>query len=131
LEDGPATEAQWEVENRFAEQSLRFVLRVLPQEVENASVANPCFEANGRQATFPVQLQPRQYLVCEGDAEAIVYDANGKQLQTVAAEGELPRLSPGRQTVQFNGQFAGEPPPRVEVKFKTVGELEGVQRPVT
>ena len=101
-EEGAASEARWELENRFAEQPLRFVLRVRPHETGNAGVNHPTFQINGRQATFPVQIQPQQYLVCEGHAEATVYDANWQRQQTVVhsqtAVERLFRVSPAGRT---------------------------------
>jgi hypothetical protein len=117
-------EATWEIENRFSEQPLRFVLRVLPSPGGNAFVTAPSFSVNGRRVAFPVQLQPWQYLVCEGQMEATVYDANWNRLQTVAASGELPKLPPGQPAVHFACRMTGEA--RAEVKFKTVGEPEEV-----
>ncbi len=116
----------WGLKNNFEEQPLRFVLRVLPQEGKDLAVANPCFEANGKMITFPVQLKPTQYLVCEGEGIGRVYDWNWNLVKEVKGEGQLPILGKGEQSIAFSCEVKGSASPALWVKFKTVGEPEEV-----
>jgi hypothetical protein len=124
----PASAPTWEVDNRFAEQPLRFTLRVVPDQGGGAGgfIANPTFEVNGRQATFPVRLQPGEYLVAEGDGRGLVYDADWNLLRTTAANSAIPQLSNGRQTVRFRCEAAGGYTSPVQVRFKTLGPPQPV-----
>lgn len=115
---------KWEFFNKFAEQPLKFVLRVCPDvgASQENPVINPSFEVNFHQVTFPVRLLPQQYLVCEGDGQGRVYDANWNLLQTVKADSALPKIPSGTQWIRFHCDE--ETKHRVEVKFKTIDEPE-------
>jgi len=115
---------EWEFENRFAEQPLNFVLRVLPGvgASQEEAVVNPSFKVKFHQVTFPVRLLANQYLVCEGDGQGHVYDVNWNLLQTIKADSELPKISPGTGRIHFHCNE--ETKHRVEVKFKTIGAPE-------
>jgi len=125
---GEPAAAQWEVNNQFARQPLRFTLRVVLEGGggQGESVGNPTFQVGIHEVTFPVRLQPRQYLVCEGEGKGLVYDMNWNLLKTVPADPALPTLPSGTQPVRFRCEFAGELKPRVEVRFKTIGSPEPV-----
>ncbi len=121
--------AQWSFQNRFARQPLQFTLRVAPvkDQKDDGSVSNPTFEIAGRRVSIPVQLSPEQYLVCNGDAKGLVYDANWQLLKSVHLEHSVPMLLEGRQEIAFRCEFAGKPEPEVEVRFKVVGAPESIK----
>ncbi|HUT24451.1 MAG TPA: hypothetical protein VM492_08935 [Sumerlaeia bacterium] len=123
---GEPTATTMEVENPFAAQPLRFVLRV-GSGGGPEGVRNPSFEVGIHTATFPVALEPRQYLLCDGETEAKVYDADWNLAQTVKADSAIPSLAKGKQTVLFDCEAAGGLAPAVEVWFKAVGEGEPVR----
>ncbi|MCX7597247.1 MAG: hypothetical protein N2512_00040, partial [Armatimonadetes bacterium] len=118
--------ARWQVENKYHAQPLRFVLRCVPGEGLGA-VEDPSFAVGGREVVFRVRLEPGQYLVCEGEPQATVCDANWNPLREVAAEGELPRLSTGQNAVVFSAG-AGSASARAQVRFKTLGSPETLVR---
>jgi hypothetical protein len=124
---GEPTATTMAIDNAFASQPLRFVLRVSSGDGREG-VRSPSFEVGIHTVAFPVALEPRQYLVCEGEDQAQVYDANWNLLQTVKADSAIPSLAKGKQTVLFDCEAAGGLAPAVEVWFKAVGEGEPVRR---
>jgi len=82
----------------------------------------------GKTFTFPVTLQPQQYLVCEGDGKGVVYDPTWHPLNTVAPDGPLPQLGPGVQMVEVGWETDSGPRPWGRVRLKTVGPPEPVGR---
>ena len=129
LAGGQAAEEKWEVANRFAQQPLRFVLRVAAGaggSVKTRAV-NPSFQMGGRRFTFPIELKPQQYLVCRGQRTATVYDANWNSLATVQADVAPSQLAAGKSTVTFSCRSLGQEPLRLEMKFETRGPSEAVQ----
>jgi hypothetical protein len=118
--------AEWHIENRYKTQPLRFLLRVLPDETRETTVSNPRFEANGSVLTFPIQLKPNQYLVCEGKEEGLVYDCNWNLITKVKGVGSVPLIPEGDAIVRFSCELEGGKSPSLWVKFKTIGESEEV-----
>ena len=114
-------EAQWTLTNKFPEQPVRFVLRVLAASngAAEGRIANPSFEIAGRRVVFPVELRPQQYLMIRGPGEAVVCDANWNVLQRTQPDAELPKLAAGQQTVRFRCDFRGAPAASVRVRFRT------------
>lgn len=123
---GQPAHAAWEIENPFAAQPLRLVLRAASSGSDGADsrVVNPSFEVAGRQCTFAVELKPREYLVVRGDRQAAVCDANWRQLRNVQADAQPPQLPSGKQTVQFRCTAAAASVPQVHVRFQTLGSPE-------
>jgi hypothetical protein len=117
---------EWHMENKFKEQPLRFVLRVLPDEAGVKTASNPRFEVNGNIVSFPVQLKPNQYLVCEGTEEGLVYDCNWNLIAKVKGNGTVPLLPQGDVIVRFSCELEGEKTPSLWVQLKTIGEGEVV-----
>ncbi|HEX6972637.1 MAG TPA: hypothetical protein VF234_10510, partial [Limnochordia bacterium] len=127
LQPGQPGGADWPYENRHGDQPLRFRLRVVPRSTAaGAVVENPSFAVNRRAVTFPVRLEPGQYLICHGDAQGRVYDANWHLIRTVPAQGSA-SVAPGPQVVSFSCDFlSASDRPRVEVVFCTMGRPEAV-----
>jgi hypothetical protein len=127
-ETQPAAAAPWEVENRFGEQSLRFVLRVAVDKAgaEDGYIANPTFVVGEQAVTFPTRVAPRQYLVCEGDGQGQLYSDDWKPLATVKPIAAAPTLQAGHRQIRFRCETTGGLRPRVEIRFKTVGSPEPV-----
>lgn len=125
-ETQPAAAAPWEVENRFGEQPLRFVLRVAVDKAgaEDGYIANPTFVVGEQAVTFPTRVAPRQYLVCEGDGQGQLYSADWKLLATVRPNSAAPRIRAGRGQIRFRCEAVGKT--HVEIRFKTVGSPEPV-----
>jgi hypothetical protein len=128
LKPGQPADAPWEIENRFAAQPLRLVLRAVPsgKDAANSRIANPSFEVAGRRCTFPVELKPQEYLVVRGDRQAAVCDANWKEVRRVQADAQPPELPSGKQTVRFRCTPAGDGVLQVRVRFQTLGSPEPV-----
>ena len=117
---------EWHMENKFKEQPLRFVLRVLPDEAGDKIASDPRFEVNGNIISFPVQLKPNQYLVCEGTEEGLVYDCDWNLIAKVKGNGTVPLLPQGDVIVRFSCELEGEKTPSLWVQFKMIGEGEVV-----
>jgi hypothetical protein len=111
--------AEWQVDNNFHTQPLRFVLRCVSGQ-GMGWIENPSFEVGGRRVVFRVRLEPGEYLVCEGEPHATVCDANWNEIKPVDAEGRLPALASGTNTVVFSAN-PGSLPARVQVRLKTKG----------
>ena len=125
---GQPSGSEYEVNNKFDKQPLRFIMRVIPNgNSKTALITNPSFEINFQSITFSVSLKPTQYLVCEGDRKSLVYDSNWNLIQTVQADSELPYLPSGKQRIMFDCEYEGEPKPTVEVSFKMIGKPEIVR----
>lgn len=126
--DGAVTEASWEVNNRFADQPLQFLLRVTSKAGNPASnaVSNPTFELNGQRLTFPVRLEPGEYLVGGGGTTATVCDADWNPQRTVQADSVVPALPAGPQQIKFRCEAQAGAACLVTVRVKTVGAAEPV-----
>jgi hypothetical protein len=123
---GQPADAAWEIENRFAAQPLRLVLRAVPsgKAAAGSRIANPSFEVAGRRCTFAVELKPHEYLVVSGDRQAAVCDANWKELRRVRADAQPPELPSGKHVVRFHCMPAGDAALQVRARFQTLGSPE-------
>jgi hypothetical protein len=125
---GQPSGSEYEIANKFDRQPLRFVLRIIPNgSSETASIKNPSFEVGFRKVTFPINLKPTQYLVCDGDKNGVVYDSNWNLIQIVQADSELPCLQSGNQRIMFDCEYEGDPKPSVQLSFKMIGNPEIVK----
>lgn len=125
-ETQPAAAVPWEMENQFGDQPLRFVLRaaVDKKSAEDAYIANPTFVVGEQTVTFPTRVAPGQYLVCDGEGQGRLCDANWKLLATVRPNSDAPRIRAGRGQIRFRCDAVGGA--HVEIRFKTVGSPESV-----
>jgi hypothetical protein len=119
--DGPMPAAR-EVQNPYAAQPLRFVLRVASADGE---VADPSVEVGGQRLAIPVRLKAGQYLGWEGDGNAHVYDANWHVLQT-ADLGAGPRLASGPNQVRVTFTAGGAT--KTSLRVRMTGKAEAVGR---
>jgi hypothetical protein len=55
---------------------------------------------------------------------ARIYDSKDKQVATVTTPNKIPLTTTGNHTVRFTCEIEGNPPPKVILNFKTVGEPE-------
>ncbi len=98
-------------------------LRELP-----GALQSPGLEAGGQQLTFPVSLQPDEYVELDFAGRCRHFDPNGKVLATVSPSGEL-ALEPGANTVRLVCAAADEHTTRAEVTLALRGEpLTGARR---
>lgn len=125
LQPGEPTESEWTINNPHSPQTLRCVLRVVPEAgVASSSVRNPRIEVEFDALTVPVELTAHQYLVIDGSAKARVYDVNWNSVADVDLDGPLPELYGGDNAVLFSCEEAAGA--RVEVTFETHGSPEAV-----
>ncbi|OME74100.1 hypothetical protein BK120_32005 [Paenibacillus sp. FSL A5-0031] len=127
LQPGQPGGADWTHFNRYADQPLKFTLRVIPSYGnDDASIKRPTFYTNGVYMTFDTEVFVNQYLVCEGDRIGKVYDQNWKLLRTIHASADAPIVRKGGQPLSFSCKFEGDPKPLVSVRVTTWGEREEV-----
>ncbi|MGO4348598.1 aminotransferase class I/II-fold pyridoxal phosphate-dependent enzyme [Paenibacillus sp. MCAF9] len=127
LQPGQPGGADWTHFNRYADQPLKFTLRVIPSYCnEDASIKRPTFYTNGVYMTFDTEVFVNQYLVCEGDRIGKIYDQNWNLLKTVHAFADAPIVRTGGQPLSFSCKFEGAPKPLVSVRVTTWGEGEEV-----
>jgi hypothetical protein len=125
---GQPSGMEYEFENKFDRQPLRFVMRILSSgNTDTAFIVNPSLEIGVRKITFPVKLKPQQYLVCDDDKKVQVYDINWNLVQTLELDSELPGLLTGKCRIEFNCEFEGEPKPFAEIRLQTMGNPELVK----
>lgn len=128
LQPGQPGGADWVYFNPYADQPLKFTLRVIPSYGnEDASVKRPTLYTSGVYMTFETELKPNQYLVCDGGRTGKIYDQNWNLLQTVQASADAPIIRSGGQPVSFSCKFEGDPKPSVSVKVYTWGDPEKVE----
>ncbi|MCY9693575.1 hypothetical protein [Paenibacillus alginolyticus] len=128
LQPGQPGGADWTFYNRYADQPLKFILRVMPSYGnDDASVKRPAFFANGVYMTFETEILANQYLVCDGDRIGKIYDQNWNLQKTVETSMDAPIVRNGGQTLAFSCKFEGEMKPSVSVKVFTWGEPETVE----
>jgi len=119
--------SDWALFNKYAEQPLRFTMRVRPSYGnEDAAVQRPTFYTDGVYMTFDTEVAANQYLECDGTRTGRVYDANRNLLRVVEASAEAPTVRHGGQTLSFSGKFVGDPKPDVAVKVWLYGVPETV-----
>ncbi|MFC0390106.1 hypothetical protein ACFFJ8_01830 [Paenibacillus mendelii] len=127
LQPGQPGGADWVYFNPYADQPLKFTLRVVPSYGnEDASVKRPTLYTSGVYMTFDTELKPNQYLVCDGGRTGNIYDQNWNLLQTVQASADAPILRSGGQPVSFSCKFEGDPKPSVSVKISAWSDPETV-----
>ena len=128
LQPGQPGGADWTYFNKYADQSLKFVLRVMPSYGnEDASVKRLTLYTSGVYMTFDTEIKPNQYLVCDGGRTGKIYDQNWNLLQTLQASADAPMIRYGGQTVSFSCKFEGDPKPSVSVKILAWGDPETVE----
>jgi hypothetical protein len=121
---GEPAGSRWSYRNPDPAQGLQLKLRVAG---ESGRVANPKIEIDRYgTVTWPVELNDGETLLCEGMSAARVYDAKGRQIKTVAAQGPIPVIQPGAHEVYFDCDFRGAVHTVVTVTFKTRGEAKRV-----
>ena len=127
LQPGQPGGADWPAVNSMTEQPLRFRLYVGPGE--QGSVQDPAFSIGGQHVVYRVELQPGQYLVCDGEAAGMVHDADWNLLQKVPAS--VPPIVPaGHHVVSFSCAFLGGCQSRVNVRFVTMSQPELVKKTI-
>jgi len=127
LQPGQPGGADWTHFNRYADQPLKFTLRVIPSYGnDDASIKRPTFYTNGVYMSFDTEIFVNQYLVCEGDRIGKVYDQNWNLLRTIHASADAPIVRTGGQPLSFSCKFEGDPKPLVSVRVTTWGEREEV-----
>lgn len=126
LQPGQPGGADWPVTNSMQAQPLRFRLHVAADD--GGEIHNPSFSIEGYHVMYHVSLQSGQYLVCNGDAEGLVYDRDWNLVQRVPASAP-PIVPAGACVASFSCDFAGERPPQAVVTFMAVSEPEMVRKP--
>ncbi|WP_314584960.1 hypothetical protein [Paenibacillus terrigena] len=127
LQPGQPGGADWTYFNRYADQPLKFTLRVIPSYGnDDASIKRPTFYTNGVYMTFDTEVFANQYLVCDSGSIGKIYDQNWNLLKTVQASADAPILRTGGQPLSFSCKFEGDPKPLVSVRVTTWGEREEV-----
>jgi len=123
---GEPVYSEWQFENKDGAQPVQFKLKAVGG---NGTVKNPSFEIdNFTLLTYNVELKNNETLVCEGTKTARVYDNKGRQIKTVEANIETPKLSGGNHKINFSCEFTGENPPAVKAVFKTIGAPEKITK---
>lgn len=107
--------ALWQVENPYDAQPMQFVLRVLP----GSTAVDPSFEINGNVVEFKVDINPGQYLVCDG-SKAYLCEANWNVIKTIEPDQPIPEIAPGKNNILFMCSRAAN----TRVEFKFTGDAE-------
>lgn len=82
---------------------------------------NPSLQAGGTSVTFPVSLQPDEYVELDWDGACRHFEPNGGLLAELAPEGEL-LLETGENAVEFSCSEGDERSPRAEISVAVRGE---------
>ncbi|MAF12652.1 hypothetical protein CMK11_19560, partial [Candidatus Poribacteria bacterium] len=116
---------EWAVDNPYAAQPLRCILRVVPDAgVASCAVVNPRIEVGFGELTVAVELAAHQYLVIDGGATARVYDVNWNSVADVELGDAIPEVFSGDNPVLFAcDEAAGA---RVDATFEMLGSSEPV-----
>ncbi|MBD3183871.1 hypothetical protein GF312_16420 [Candidatus Poribacteria bacterium] len=121
---GEPVDVEWRFENPFHEQPFQFILRVIPDAgVSPQDVfVSPCFEIGFQQVKFPVHIPPNHYLICDGDKQVLVMDANWNIVKNITITQDLPEIMKGQENVRFSCDPVSKH--SVEIKFRTMGKPE-------
>jgi hypothetical protein len=124
----PADEI-WTFSNRFGMQPFQFILRVIPDPTasQNERVINPTFEVGFEQIIFSVDLEPNQYLVCDGRRPSRVYDLNWNFLYDAEPSVDIPQILDGQQEIKF--YCHPDTKHQVSVKFKAISNPKRLSVP--
>ena len=124
----PADEI-WTFSNRFGMQPFQFILRVIPDPTtsQNERVINPTFEVGFEQIIFSIDLEPNQYLVCDGHRPSRVYDLNWNFLYDAEPSVDIPQILDGQQEIKF--YCHPDTKHQVSVKFKATSNPERLSVP--
>jgi hypothetical protein len=119
---GKPVKTEWIWQNIDKTQPLQFKLKV---KGDTGIVRNPTLEIDhDHLIVFPAELKPGESLLCEGTTTARIYDSKGRQVASVTSPNEIPLIHAGNHTVRFTCDIEGNPPPKVILNFKTIGEPE-------
>jgi hypothetical protein len=95
---------------------------VLATPLVKATIRNPRVTVGGRTLQFPVAMASGGYLEFLKDEGCKVYGQDGKILQDVKVEGDIPELGEGGNTLRFDCDSDAKVSPRVRVTAITTGD---------
>jgi len=123
---GEPASATWTLDNADAAQPLQFRVQVSG----GGTISRIRLDVGRAQSVdLAVTLAAGESLVFDGSGLARSYDAKGRQKAVAKIDRPVPQVAPGRQEVAFECAFAGDPPPLVDVTFRTRGSAEPVRPP--
>ena len=92
-------------------------VRALP--LVAAKLINPAVTVNGQTLTFPVEMEPGQYLEFHSPDDCKLYGRKGELIVEVSPQGDVPALDPGDNAVQFECDVDPEVRARARVTIIT------------
>ncbi len=95
-------------------------VRAVP--VQSARLVHPVLTIDGRSTGFPVEMDSGTYLEIDPEGNGVLYGSQGERLQTVAPEGDVPRLKTGDNRIGFTCRTAGPSRPRAYVTVTAQGD---------
>ncbi len=124
LQPGEPTATELKVENPDAAQALQFRLEVVG---DTGSVRNPVLTLDRVfDLPIPVELAAGESVVCDGTPLLRIYDAKGRQRDTLQLPQAPPELRNGTNVLAVDAGFRGAPAPRILLSVKTRGAGEVV-----
>lgn len=98
-------------------------IRALP--VMPHTLGDPALTVGGKTIRFPVEMETGQFLEFRAPGECTLYGPKGEELRRVAPAGDVPRLTPGENQVEFACQAADGVSPRAYITVITQGVAFG------
>jgi hypothetical protein len=121
---GEPTHTTWNFEQPWKEQPLQFQLNVTGTagKVSNIKIQVD----NYKEINLPVELSAGESLVCDGTKEIRIYNKNGRPKAKHTLTDSPPLMSKGSHTIIADCDFTGDEPPKIEVRFKGMDNVEAV-----
>jgi len=122
---GEPTHTTWNFQQEWKEQLLQFQLNVTGKE---GAVNNIKLQIdNYAEINLPIELQTGESIVCDGSKTIRMYDKNGKSKTNFNLPELPPVLSSANHTIIIDCTFKGTVPPKIEMQFKGLDNLEMIQ----
>ncbi|MBK5279182.1 MAG: hypothetical protein JJE09_10000 [Bacteroidia bacterium] len=122
---GEPTHTKWTYQQKWKEQVMQFRLNAIGKEglAKNIKLQID----NYTELNIPIALKPGESIVCDGTEIVRLYDENGKPKGKYTMPSLAPTISPGTHTIIADCSFEGDEPPKLEIQFKGLNQLETIQ----
>lgn len=125
---GEPSSSTFEFDNPYNEQSMMFILSLIPAENSTGSqITRISIEVNDYNTVeIPVNMSPLQNLKLGADGKLRLFDASWNLIKMIDLKSKIPVLSPGKNKLVFDADFSGDGTSKLKIEMKTVGKAEVV-----
>ncbi len=125
LQPGQPAYSTYAIENKAADQPLRFIITALDESVSGIRI-----ELNGAKTLkIPITLEKGQTLKYTEGSEAIIYDHHWQLVRKIPVNSSLLQCAAGKHQVQVDVRFEGtNEAPKLKLEFLFFGPAEKLEK---